>query len=118
MKKLVLVALLLALGCKGPMGPEGPEGPPGANAGGGSHLVFSGDLDASGGAVVELPAEAGTIDDPPGVTCYVKFGSTSWIIVGSSALTGTCSILERDSHLAVFISQASSFQEYKVVVLF
>ena len=111
----LVLAILFSVGCDGPTGPEGPEGPPG---GGSTRLVFTGTLDASGGALVELPAEAGTAEDPPAVTCYVEYGSVGWLILGSAGMGGTCTLIDRDDHLEVSITQASSNHDYKIVVMY
>jgi hypothetical protein len=56
------------------MGPAGAPGP-------GTRLVLNGTVDASGEATVDLPAEAGTIDSPPAVTCYLSETGTQWLII-------------------------------------
>ena len=71
-----LVALLsIALAaCEGPMGPAGAPGP-------GTRLVLNGTVVPFGEAEIALPAEAGTLDSPPAVTCYLSETGQEWIIV-------------------------------------
>jgi hypothetical protein len=73
-----LLAALLSIGlaaCEGPMGPAGAPGP-------GTRIVLNGTTDVNGEAVVDLPAEAGTIESPPAVTCYMSGTGQAWVIVG------------------------------------
>lgn len=59
----------------------GPQRSPG-EAGPGTRLVFSGSLDSQGTVVVDLPAAAGTITDPPVIACYVsEDGGNEWYIL-------------------------------------
>jgi len=68
----LVLLLALALGaCEGPTGPEGPAGPEG-EPGPGTRVVFSGTTDANGLAIHELPAAAGTLANPPAITCWVS----------------------------------------------
>jgi hypothetical protein len=72
-----VLAALLSIGfaaCEGPMGPAGSPGP-------GTRLVLNGTVDQFGEAVIDLPAEAGTIDSPPAVTCYLSEIGQEWFIV-------------------------------------
>ena len=56
------------------MGPAGAPGP-------GTRLVLNGTTDDFGEAVVDLPAEAGTLEEPPAVTCYLSEDGLGWFIV-------------------------------------
>ena len=68
--------LVVGIGaCEGPMGPAGAPGP-------GTRLVLNGTTDDVGEAEVALPAEAGTMDSPPAVTCYLSGTGIAWIVVG------------------------------------
>lgn len=72
------VAACLAVGvgaCEGPMGPPGAPGP-------GTRLVLDGTTDDVGEAEVALPAEAGTMDSPPAVTCYLSGTGQAWLVIG------------------------------------
>jgi hypothetical protein len=72
-----LLTAFLSIGlaaCEGPMGPAGAPGP-------GTRLVLNGTVDQSGEAEIILPVEAGTIDSPPAVTCYLSESGQEWIIV-------------------------------------
>jgi hypothetical protein len=89
MRRSLLIALSLAItacaGKDGPAGLTGPAGPQGT-AGPGTHLMFTAPIGASGGATVALPAAAGTLSNPPALTCYVTSpGSTALLLVASSA---------------------------------
>lgn len=71
------VAVLLSIGvaaCEGPMGPAGAPGP-------GTRLVLNGTTDQFGEAQIDLPAEAGTIESPPAVTCYLSQTGLEWLII-------------------------------------
>jgi len=110
------LALVFALGCEGPTGPEGPPGDDAMV----DRLVFEGDLDATGSASVDLPPEAGTIKNPPLVSCYVSYGSSSWAALGSGGpgSLGLCLLVDRTTNLEVLIQQASSFGKYKVIAIY
>ena len=71
------VAVLLSIGvaaCEGPMGPAGAPGP-------GTRLVLNGTTDQFGEAQIDLPAEAGTLESPPAVTCYLSQTGLEWLII-------------------------------------
>jgi hypothetical protein len=64
-KILILLPLSLLLAtCQGLPGEQGPAGP-------GTRIVLSGALEIGPGIEVQLPPEAGTMDDPPVIACYV-----------------------------------------------
>ena len=96
---VALIALLpLAVGCEGPEGPMGPEGPPGAQgpegppgpAGeDGSALVYTaqGTLNASGTAVIALPADVVAEHGPPAVSCWVSSTGETWLPVDHTPTT-------------------------------
>ena len=57
------------------MGPAGAPGP-------GTRLVLNGTTDQFGEAQIDLPAEAGTVDSPPAVTCYIaEPAGQDWYII-------------------------------------
>ena len=56
------------------MGPAGAPGP-------GTRLVLNGTTDQFGEAEINLPPEAGTLDSPPAVTCYLSETGQEWIII-------------------------------------
>jgi hypothetical protein len=56
------------------MGPAGAPGP-------GTRLVLNGTTDQFGEAEIALPAEAGTIDSPPAVSCYLSQTGVEWLII-------------------------------------
>ena len=79
----VAVCMSVALGaCEGPMGPAGAPGP-------GTRLVVDAVANASGIASVDLPPEAGTLDSPPVVACYVSIDGASWIVIAFDSDTDT-----------------------------
>ena len=78
---LLVLALGLA-GCEGPAGPVGPAGPAG-QPGPGTRITLNAVVSASGVASADLPAEAGSLQDPPALTCYLgEPGSTVFLVVG------------------------------------
>lgn len=111
-----VVALLAA--CEGAAGPMGPPGEPGP----GTRLTYDGMLDASGTAVARLPAEAGTLADPPAVTCYVSDSNTGpYIAIATDTYAGTTCGLARDAArnaLAVAITGAPAGWYYRIVVIY
>ena len=71
----VAVSLWIGMAaCEGPMGPAGAPGP-------GTRLVLNGTTDQFGEAEIALPAEAGTIDSPPAVSCYLSQTGAEWLII-------------------------------------
>jgi hypothetical protein len=87
------ILLPLALvACDGPMGPEGPPGPPGDA----SRLSHIGVLDAAGLGEVLLPPEAGTIDDPPLLNCYVAEDTWYWYVINTDLDNGIYCVLEEE----------------------
>jgi hypothetical protein len=73
---LATVALLMA--CEGPAGPvsQGPAGP-------GTRLVLDGVTFAGGGTLHPLPIVAGSITNPPVITCYVTQDNAYWFILAA-----------------------------------
>ncbi len=66
------------------MGPAGVPGP-------GTRHVVDGVANVSGIASVDLPAEAGTVTDPPVVACYISppDDGQSWFIIAFDSDTDT-----------------------------
>ncbi len=111
---MIVGALLLAAcqGVEGPMGPPGPAGPggtgPGGPAGpqgatgpagpvgpggGANRLVLTGVMDANGRGSRSLPSEAGTMTQPPLLTCYVRdVAQDTWFATGTGFVTEFCSL--------------------------
>jgi hypothetical protein len=56
------------------MGPAGAPGP-------GTRLVLNGTTDQFGEAQIDLPVEAGTLDSPPAITCYVSTTGQDWFVI-------------------------------------
>jgi hypothetical protein len=97
------VGLAVALSaCEGPTGPIGPPGP-------GTRLVLNGTTDTNGEAVVDLPSEAGTIADPPAVTCYLSGTGDAWLIIGFDTDTDTDAETATDNNFltACILDQAT-----------
>lgn len=133
--RLLVAALLVsASACEGPIGPEGPMGPAGTNgangangaqgpqgpAGPGTRLVYSGPLDGTGAGRVHLPAAAGTLNNPPSVSCYISDSDSSsvWLLMSTSNLTGACGIGWDQTHLDVVIVGSSAYWAFKVAVVY
>ena len=80
---LLSIALAACEGSEGPTGPAGPAGPTG-EAGPGTRIVLSGTINVGTqdtALVVQdqaLPPEAGTLADPPAVTCWLSFDGMGW----------------------------------------
>lgn len=108
--------------CEGPMGPEGPQGLPGTQGppGPGTRIVLEGQLDERGTGSLSLPPQAGTLGDPPAITCFVA-GSTSslaWLAVSGSSTTGSWGISWNGTNLVVGITGSMPFWYYRVVVIY
>lgn len=115
-----MLLVLLTLACEGPTGPEGPPGPEG-EPGPGTHIAFVGQFNSSGSAVVQLPAEAGTISNPPVVTCYVSDNPNGpFLIIATDTGSGViCALGETSSGtLRVAIVDAPAFWYYIVSVVY
>jgi hypothetical protein len=103
----IMLSVLLAAGCGGETGPTGPQGPQGDTGppgpAGTAMVMVTGTLDAGGGAVVHLPAVAGTIDNPPLVTCYLAEFATDqvWLVMATDDIFGSCGILADGLHVDV-----------------
>jgi hypothetical protein len=112
---LLLTAALLA--CEGPMGPPGAPGP-------GTRLVLDSTVDEFGEALVDLPAEAGTLASPPAVSCYISSTGDVWLIVGidtdGTSLLTVCVLgtSGTGSNLAVGIVGAPTGWRFRVVVVY
>ena len=120
MKSFSIVTLLLVLSaCAGDMGPTGPQGLPGeagpqgvqgvVGPAGQSFQYFIGHdvIDGAGRGDIGLPADAGTKDKPPLVTCYLGDGSGAWLVIGTDVSAGgaTCGIVWAvDSWYAVMLN--------------
>lgn len=96
---LLGLALLACEGPAGPAGPQGQQGAAGANgatgaqgpsgaAGPGTRLWLPATTNIAGVASVNLPASAGSINNPPSMTCYRAGNDNSglpaptWLVVG------------------------------------
>jgi hypothetical protein len=131
---LKIIVLLLAAtlaACKGPAGPAGPAGPTGApgQAGpvgprgpsGSTRLTFDGQADANGFVGYYLPAEAGTIADPPSVSCYVssqRDGPFQQVGTGGIGDSSRCLLFVDDGRLAVAVTGITPGWFVKFVVIY
>lgn len=116
----VLLLTLLSIGCEGPTGPEGPAGPQG-EPGPGTRMTFQGQVDGAGDAVIVLPEEAGTISDPPSVSCYISDASSGpYLLIATESQTGVACGISRNSTgaLYVVIVGVPADWYYRVVVVF
>lgn len=98
-------------GPQGPAGPAGPTGPQGPAGPGALSFFYSGRLNASGGASVLLPAEAGTILRLPQITCWVadSAGGPYWQISGEEAFDNFCGVaLSGAGTLFAFITSGTT----------
>lgn len=93
---LALLVPLALTACEGPVGPEGPPGPPGE----GARFTFVGVLDEEGWGEVLLPVEAGTMEDPPALTCYIADDVWYWYVINTDFANDIfCVIEEEDGRL-------------------
>lgn len=121
MKRLALVLVLALVACEGPVGPAGPQGEAGlmGEAGPGTRWVHTGTVNSTGGASVELPAAAGTINDPPLLGCYVSDEGDTWLVVATDTYSDiTCGIGESGGGLFAAIVGAPAFWFWRVVVVY
>ena len=114
MRRLVVLVVTIALaacaGAEGPAGPGGPAGPqgpaglqglpgPAGTNGSGTFYRVSVPVGADSGAVVALPAAAGTSESgpPPLMSCYISDGFTPvvWLAVtdGFSTTSASCGLV-------------------------
>ncbi len=123
---LATVAILMA--CEGPAGPTGPTGLPGFDgsqgpqgpAGPGTRLVLDGVTFAGGGTIHPLPLVAGSITNPPGVTCYVTEDNSYWAILAQDGANGgwSCGIEAEGAGIAVLILGVPAGWAYRIVVIY
>lgn len=117
----VLAAALSLAACEGPIGPAGPQGERGATGepGPGTRLVLNSTVGSDGVAGVNLPTEAGTISDPPGVTCYLSETSAGPYLVVALDLDGLlCGIAQSGGNLQALITSAPPGWSAKFVVVY
>lgn len=99
---LILFSTLCA-GCEGAAGATGPTGPtgPAGTPGPGTRVVLSATVASNGTATVTLPAAAGTMQNPPALTCYIgPQGATSYLVVGTDLSGPTCGLVASGGSLA------------------
>ena len=119
---VVLCALLSS--CEGPLGPEGPQGASGpqgrtGDPGPGTRLVFSGTLNSSGAVVVVLPAAAGTLNDPPVISCYISDSGSTWLIIATDVGANiACGFSASGGAISVVIVGAPPLWLYRIVVVY
>lgn len=120
-----LLSVLVLAACEGPMGPEGPPGPGGP----GTRIVVDGVTDEFGEGLLSLPSEAGTLNSPPAVTCYLSGDGGVWLIValdttdgnpdGDEPLFTSCLLGEGlDGNLVVAVFGAPADWLFRVVVVY
>lgn len=135
----VLVPMIFAA-CEGPVGPAGPTGPagpagptgpagatgeqgpqgPAGPAGPGTRLTHVGTLDAQGFGGVQLPAAAGTIDDPPLVNCYIADEDWYWYVINTDVANDiVCGLFEDQGNMYAFLqSLPLAGWRYSIVVVY
>ena len=130
----LLAAVALLMACEGPEGPAGPTGPSGTSgasgasgsqgpqgpAGPGTRLVYDGVTFAGGGTLQPLPTAAGSINDPPVVTCYVTEDNLYWFILAQDGTNGgwSCGIEADGAGIAVLILGIPAGWAYRIVVIY
>lgn len=117
-----LLPLVLMTACEGPVGPMGPAGPKGEQGepGPGTRLVFTATVNSNGEAFAALPAAAGSLSDPPAVTCYVaQQGSSVFLLVSVDTYSGiTCGIGTQGGVLYAIMVDAPAFWIARFVVVY
>lgn len=119
-RTLTMVAALGILGaCKGPEGPVGPTGPKG-DPGPGTRVTFAGQVTSQGEATVQLPAEAGTVSEPPAISCYISSSSAgAYLLVWTDTFSGvSCGLVAGASGLRAAIVGAPAFWYYRIAVVY
>lgn len=103
------IILLLTVACEGPAGPmgpagqEGPEGDPGP----GTLVVRSAIVASDGSAAVALPAAAGSLSNPPALTCYLSETSAGpFLIIGTDLAGPVCGLVQNTGNLVAIIVEA------------
>lgn len=73
-------------GPAGPVGPQGPQGPSGP----GTKVAYSGSVGINGTLVSQpFPAAAGTLSNPPSLTCYIGASPDGpFLVVGTESYNG------------------------------
>ena len=130
-RRLTLAACLLAVvactgdagptgpqgstGAQGPQGLIGPQGPPGS-----AMVMLTGTLDGAGAGMVHLPTVAGTIANPPLVTCYLaQFASSQvWLVMATDDLLGSCGMGAHGSHVDVGFVNGPAFWALRVIAVY
>lgn len=103
---LCVAAALLFAACEGPAGPMGPTGPAG-EPGPGTRITLSATVGADGVGGVNLPSEAGSIADPPGLTCYLgETPSSPHFVIGLDIEGPTCALAQGGGNLQAIIIDA------------
>lgn len=143
MSRLLVVAVVLLMSCKGPEGPAGPAGPQGPQgiagpagptgptgpqgpqgpAGPGTRIQFTGQFAPDGTATVDLPSAAGTMSNLPVIACYLAFtlgGVTYWVKAGDpvDSPNSACFAFADSTGLAVAFEGGTGGQSYAVIVVY
>jgi hypothetical protein len=94
------------------MGPEGPAGP-------GTRLVITATLNDSGIAMANLPTEAGTLQNPPGLTCYLSDTPAGpFLVIGTDLDGPVCALGQQGGALVAFVSGGAPGWIVQFVVLY
>jgi hypothetical protein len=130
----MVLALLVPLGmaaCEGPVGPTGPPGPPGATGptgppgpqgpqgppGEATVFRFVGVLDETGWGEVLLPEEAGTMDDPPLLICYIADDDWYWYTINTDFANEIYCVIEEENGRLYAVLDAISLAGWRFAFL-
>jgi len=105
----VMVPFVIAA-CEGPVGPRGPEGPPGPPGapGDAARFTYVDILDETGWGEVLLPVEAGTMDDPPLLTCYIADDDWYWYVINTDFANEIYCVIEEEAGRLYAVLDAES----------
>ena len=69
---------------------------------------------------MHLPEVAGTLSNPPAVSCYIAETSsdTVWLVIATSNLTGACGLIAHGVHVDIGIVGSEPFWAFKLVVVY
>ncbi len=83
-------------------------------------VMVIGTLDANGDALLHLPGVAGTIDNPPLVTCYVADDPNSlvWLVMATDDIFGSCGMVDDGLHVDVGFVLGPAFWALRVIAVY
>jgi len=124
-KQFVLPVLgLFLMACEGPAGDAGPMGPAGPQGergepGPGTRIVLTGTTSGNGSASAQLPAEAGTMSNPPSIVCYLSDNPDGpFLQLSTEFYVGvTCGLVQNAGALHAVLTGAPPGWYYRLVVI-